>query len=63
MIPVVQVVEELVELLAGLKARGLGDCAVVGGVEGVAETPKHAGYRQLVLRVAVERGRVKDDGP
>lgn len=49
MVPVVQVVKKLVELLASLKPRGPGDRAVVGGVEGGAEAPKHAGYRQLIL--------------
>lgn len=63
MIPVVQVVEELIELQASLEARGLGDGAVVGRVEGAAEASEHAGYRQLVLRVAVEGSRVEDDRP
>lgn len=63
MIPVVQIVEELIQLLALLKARGLGDLVVVGRVEGATEAPEHASYRQLVLRVAIERSRVKDDRP
>lgn len=63
MIPVVQVVEELIQLQALLKAWGLGDFAVVGRVEGATEAPEHASYCQLILRVAIEGSRVKDDGP
>lgn len=63
MIPVVQIVEELIQLQALLKSRGLGDLAVVGGVEGATEAPKHAGYCQLIFRVAIERSWVKNDGP
>lgn len=36
---------------------------MVGGVEGTTEAPEHAGYCQLILRVAIEGSRVKDDGP
>lgn len=49
MIPVVQVVEELIQTEALLKATRLGDVAVVGRVEGAAKAPKHASYCQLVL--------------
>lgn len=63
MIPVVQVVEELIQLQALLEAWSLGDFAVVGGVEGATEAPEHASYCQLILRVAIEGSRVKDDGP
>lgn len=62
-VPVVQVVEELVQLQTLLKAGGPGDLTVVGRVEGAAEAPKHAGDCQLILRVAVERSWVKNDGP
>lgn len=62
-VPVVQVVEELVQLQTLLEARGSGDLAVVGRVEGTAEAPEHAGDCQLILRVAVERSRVKNDRP
>lgn len=63
MIPVVQIVKELIQLQALLKAWGLRDPAVVGRVKGTAEAPKHASYRQFILRVAVERGWVENDGP
>lgn len=59
----VQVVEELIQLKALLEVWGLGDFAVVGGVKGATEAPKHAGYRQLILRVAIEGSWVKNDGP
>lgn len=49
MIPVVQVVKELIQTEALLKATRLGDVAVVGRVEGAAKAPKHASYCQLVL--------------
>lgn len=63
MVPVVQVVEELVQLQALLESRGLGDLAVVGRVKGATEAPKHAGYCQLILRVAIERSWIENDGP
>ena len=59
----VQVVEELIQLKALLEAWGLGDFAVVGGVKGATEAPEHAGYRQLILRVAIEGSWVKNDRP
>lgn len=59
----VQVVEELIQLKALLEVWGLGDFAVVGGVKGATEAPEHAGYRQLILRVAIEGSWVKNDGP
>lgn len=49
MIPVVQIVEELIQLLALLKSGGLGDLVVVGRVEGATKAPKHTGYCQLIL--------------
>lgn len=63
MIPVVQIVEELIQLQALLKPGSLGDLVVVGRVEGATKAPKHASYCQVILRVPIERSWVKDDGP
>lgn len=63
MIPVVQVVKQLIQLKALLESWGLGDFAVVGRVKGAAKAPKHASYCQLIFRVAVERSWVKNDRP
>lgn len=49
MIPVVQVVKELIQLQALVKSRGFGDFAVIGRVKGAAEAPEHASYCQLIF--------------
>jgi hypothetical protein len=49
MVPVIQVVEELIQLQALLEPWGLGDFAMVGRVKGATEAPKHASYRQLIF--------------
>lgn len=62
-VPVVQVVEELVEQQALVKPRGLGDLAVVGSEEGPGEAPEHQGDRQFKLRMAIEGRGVIHNGP
>ena len=52
----------VIQLQALLEAWSLGDFAVVGGVEGATEAPEHAGYCQLILRVAIEGSRVGGRG-
>lgn len=49
MIPVVQIVKELVQLQALLKSWGFRDFAMVCRVKGVTEAPEHAGYCQLIF--------------
>ena len=55
--------KELIQPKALIKPWSLGDFAVVRRVEGATEAPKHARYGQLILRVAIERSRIKNDGP
>lgn len=61
MIPVVQVVEQLVQLMSLFEPRCFGDVIVVGIVEAFPEAAEHATDPQLELGVAVKRGRVEDE--
>lgn len=49
MIPVVQIVKELIQLQALLKSWGFRDFAMVCRVKGAIEAAKHAGDCQLIL--------------
>lgn len=49
MIPVVQIVKELIQLQALLKSWGFRDFAMVRRVKGVTEAPEHAGDGQLIF--------------
>ena len=60
-VPVVEVVKKLVELVSLREARRLWNALMVYGVERAAETAKHRHDAQLVLRVAVEGGGVEYD--
>lgn len=53
--------EELIELLSFLKARCFWDLAMVCSVERLIEAAKHACNAQLIFRVSIKGGRVKDD--
>ena len=61
-VPVVQVVEDLVELIPFFKPRCFGKLLVVGRVEGAVNPTKHHRDGQFKLCVAVEGARVKDNG-
>ena len=56
----IEVVEKLIQLLPMLKAFTLWDDLEVTVEEVFGEAPKHAGDCQVILSMAVERGRVKD---
>ena len=60
-VPVIEVVKKLVELVSLRKARRLWNVLMVRSVERAAETTKHGHDAQLVLRVAVEGGGVEYD--
>lgn len=60
-VPVIQVVEELVKLVPLCKSWCLGNLAVVCRVKSTVEATKHPGNTQLKLRVAVEGSRIEDD--
>lgn len=61
-VPVVQVVKELVEQLPPVKPWSLGDLLVVGSEEGPGEATEHQGNCQFKLRMAVEGSRVVNKG-
>ena len=62
-VPVVQVVKELIEQQPPVKPWSLGDLLVVGGEEGPGKPPEHQGNCQFKLRMAVEGGWVINNGP
>lgn len=62
-VPVVQVVKELVEQQPPVEPRSLGDLPVVGGEEGPGKATKHQGNRQFKLRMTVEGSWVINNGP
>lgn len=62
-VPVVQVVEELVQQQAFVKPWSLGDLLVVGSEEGSGEPPKHQRDRQFKLRMAIEGSWIVNNGP
>lgn len=59
--PVVEVVEQLVEVEPLLEAGGLGNDLEVGRVEGSVKAPKQLGNGQVKFRVAIEGCWVVDD--
>lgn len=62
MIPVVQIVEQHVQLMSRLEARGFRNRLVIGVVETVPEAAEHPGDRQFEFGVTVKRGRIEYDG-
>lgn len=62
MIPVVQVVEQLVQLVSPVEPWCFRDLLVVGVVEVFPEAPEHPSDPKLELGMAVKRSRVEDDG-
>lgn len=61
-IPVVQVVEQLVQLMSLVEPQSFGDLLVVGVVEVFPEAAEHPRDPQLELGMTVKRGRVEDHG-
>ena len=58
-LPVIEIVEELIELVPLLEAWLFRDNFVVGRVETGPESPKHSGYSEIILVVTVEAVRVE----
>ena len=61
-VPMVQVVKQLVKLISFVKSRGFGNDLVVGRVKSRCEAPEHGSNAEVILMVAVEGGWVKDHG-
>ena len=57
--PVVDVVEQAVQILPGVESVRLGNETVVGAVELGGEAPKHSRNGQVEFVMAVERGRIE----
>lgn len=61
-VPVVQVVEELIQQQALVEPWSLGDLLVVGSEEGSGEPPKHQCDCQFKLRMAIEGRWIVNNG-
>ena len=57
--PVVDVVEQAVQILPGVESLRFGNEAVVGAVELGGEAAKHSRNGQVKFVMAVERGRIE----
>ena len=62
MVPVIEIVEQLVEFTPLFKPLLFRDELMIGPVELCAEAPEHPPDGEVVLVVAVEAGGVEDDG-
>ena len=61
LLPMVQVVEELIQLMPLFKARLFWNDFVVRGIKAGVESSEHAGNRQIVFVMAVKRSGIKND--
>ena len=59
-VPMVQIVKELIKLISFFKSRRFRNDLVVGGVESRCEAPEHGSNAEVILMVAVEGGWVED---